>query len=97
MQVQTDTEAEAPILRLPDVKNSLIRKDPNAELFTIVHSSTDERIKKLWYKYTMEYYSAIIRNAFESILMRWMNLEPITQSEVNQKNKHHILMHTHGI
>ena len=43
----------------------------------------------------MEYYSAIKRNAFESILMRWMNLEPIIQSEVSQKEKHkyHILTH----
>ena len=49
--------------------------------------SPDERIKKLWYIYTVEYYSAIKRNAFESVLMRWMNLEPIIQSEVNQKEK----------
>ena len=35
----------------------------------------------------MEYYSAIKRNAFGSVLMRWMNLEPVTQSEVNQKEK----------
>ena len=47
--------------------------------------STDEWIKKLWYIYTMEYYSAIKRNAFESVLIRWMNLEPIIQSEVTQK------------
>ena len=40
---------------------------------------TDEWIKKLWYIYTMEYYSAIKRNTFESVLMRWMNLEPIKQ------------------
>ena len=38
---------------------------------------TDEWIKKLWYIYTMEYYSAIKRNGFETVLMRWMNLEPI--------------------
>ena len=49
--------------------------------------STDEWIKKLWYIYTLEYYSAIKRNAFESVLMRWMNLEPIIQSEVIQKGK----------
>ena len=49
--------------------------------------STDEWIKKLWYICTMEYYSALKRNAFESILMRWMNLEPIIQSEVSQKDK----------
>ena len=49
--------------------------------------------------YTMEYYSAIKRNAFESILMRWMNLEPIIQSEISQKekDKYHILTHIHGI
>ena len=49
--------------------------------------STDEWIKKLWYIYTMKYYSAIKRNAFEPVLMRWMNLEPIIQSEVSQKEK----------
>ena len=48
---------------------------------------TDEWIKKLWYIYTMEYYSAIKRNTFESVLMRWMNLKPIIQSEVSQKEK----------
>ena len=47
--------------------------------------STDERIKKLWYIYTMKYYSAIKKNTFESVLMRWMNLEPIIQSEVSQR------------
>ena len=43
--------------------------------------------------YTMEYYSVIKRNAFESVLMKWMNLEPIIQSEVSQKekDKYHIL------
>ena len=41
--------------------------------------STDEWIKKLWYIYTMDYYWAIKRNTFESVLMRWMNLEPITE------------------
>ena len=56
---------------------------------------TDEWIKKLWYMYTLEYYSAIKRNTFESILIRWMNLEPIIQSEVSQKEKYkyHILTH----
>ena len=45
--------------------------------------------------YTLEYYSAIKRNTFESILIRWMNLEPIIQSEVSQKEKYkyHILTH----
>ena len=59
----------------------------------------DEWIKKLWYIYTMEYHSAIKRDAFESVLMSWMNLEPVIQSEVSQKekNKYHILMLTYGI
>ena len=43
---------------------------------------------KLWYIYTMEYYSAIKKNTFESVLMKWMKLEPIIQSEVIQKEKH---------
>ena len=47
--------------------------------------SADEWIRKLWYKYTMEYYSAIKKNAFESVLMRWMNLKPVIQSEVSQR------------
>ena len=47
--------------------------------------------------YTMEYYSAIKRNAFESVLMRWMNLEPIIQSEVSEKDKYSILMHIYRI
>ena len=61
--------------------------------------SADEWIRKLWYIYTMEYYSAIKRNAFESVLVRWMNLEPIIQSEVNQKekDKYRILMHIYRI
>ena len=55
--------------------------------------------KEVGYIYTMEYYSAIKRNAFESVLMRWMNLEPIKQSEVSQKekNKYHILTHIYRI
>ena len=61
--------------------------------------SADEWIRKLWYIYTMEYYSAIKKNSFESALMRWMKLEPIIQSEVSQKDKDHysILTHIYGI
>ena len=66
-----------------------------AALFTIARTwkqprcpSADEWIRKLWYTYIMEYYSAIKKNAFESVLMRWMKLEPIIQSEVSQKEKH---------
>ena len=59
----------------------------------------DEWIRKLWYIYTMEYYSAIKKNTFESVLMRWMKLEPIIQSEVSQKENHQysILTHIYGI
>ena len=75
-------------------------------LFTIARTwkqprcpSTDEWIKKLWYIYTMKYYSAIKKNTFESVLMTWMNLEPIIQSEVSQKekDKYSILTNTYGI
>ena len=54
--------------------------------------STDEWIKKMWKKYTMEYYLTIKKNTCESVLMGWMNLEPVIQSEVSQKekNEHHI-------
>ena len=59
---------------------------------------TDEWIRKLWYIYTIEYYSAIKKNAFESVLIRCMKLEPIIQSKISQKEKHQytILMHICG-
>ena len=79
-----------------------------AALFTIARiwkqprcPSADEWIRKLWYIYTntMEYYSAIKKNSFESVLMRWMKLKPIIRSEVSQKDKDHynILTHIYGI
>ena len=77
-----------------------------AALFTIAQTwkqprcpSTDEWVKKLWCIYTTEYYSAIKTNTFESVLMRWMNLEPIIQSEVSQKekDKYRILTHIYRI
>ena len=77
-----------------------------AALFTVVRTWqqprcpwTDEWIKKAWYIYTMEYYSAVKRNVSESFLMRWMNLKPIIQSEVCQKEKkkYCILMCIYGI
>ena len=80
-----------------------------AALFTIARTwkqprspSADEWIRKLWYIYTMQYYSAIKKNTFESvesILMRWMKLERIIQSEVSQKGIHQysILTHIYGI
>ena len=89
-----------------------IEKDTSIPLFTaapltiIVRTwkqprcpSTDEWTKTLWYIYTIEYYSAIKRNTFDSVLIRWMNLEPIIQSKVSQKekDKYFILMHIYGI
>ena len=77
-----------------------------AALFTIARTwkqprclLTDEWIKKLWYIYTMEYYSAIKRNTSESTLMWWMNIEPVIQSEVSQeeRDKYCILMHIYRI
>ena len=61
--------------------------------------SAGDWIRKPWYIYTMEYYSAIKKNTFESVLMRWMKLEPIIQSEVSQKEIHQcsILTHIYGI
>ena len=56
---------------------------------------TDEWINKSWYIRTTEYYSAIKRNTSESVLMRWMNLEPVIQSEVSQKEKHQYSILTH--
>ena len=73
-----------------------------AALFTIARSwkqlkcpSTDEWIKKMWYIYTMEYYSAIKRNEIRSFVETWMDLETVIQSEVSQKekNKYSILTH----
>ena len=77
-----------------------------AALFTIARTwkqprcpSADEWVRKLWYTYTMEYYSAIKKNAFVSVLMWWMKLEPIIQSELSQKEKHQysILTHMDGL
>ena len=66
-----------------------------AALFTIARTwkqprcpSAGKWIRKLWYIYTMDYYSAKKKHTFESVLMRWMKLEPIIQSEVSQKEKH---------
>ena len=65
-----------------------------AALFTIARTwkqsrcpSTDEWTKKLWYIYTVEYYSVMIRNVFESLLVRWMNLEPSIQTEASQRKQ----------
>ena len=76
-----------------------------AALYTIARSwkqpkcpSTDEWIKKMWYIYTMEYYSGIKRNKIGSFVKTWMNVETVIQSEVSQKEKkkYRILTHICG-
>ena len=102
-----------PAIPLPGIHTKEIRSERDtctpiftAALFIIARTwkqprcpSADECIRKLWYIYTMKYCSAIKKNSFESVLMRWMKLEPIIQSEVSQKGKDHysILMHIYGI
>ena len=93
-------------LRKPDLKETHAPQRSSQHCFIIARTwkqprcpSADEWIRKLWYIYTMEYYAAIKKNSSESILMRWMKLEPIIQSEVSQKDKHQysILTHIYGI
>ena len=93
-------------LRKPELKETCVSPVFIAALFTIARTwkqprclSADEWIRKLWYICTMEYYSAIKKNAYESVLIKWMKLEPIIQSEISQKEKHQysILMHIYGI
>ena len=81
-----------------------ISKEINAALFTIGRTwkqprcpSADEWIRKLLYIYTKEYYSAINRNIFESVLMMCMNLEPQSRESHKEKDKYCIIMHICGI
>ena len=79
--------------RKPELKDIRVPTMFTVALFTIARTwkqprcpSADECIRKLWYIYTMEYYSAIKKKAFESVLMRWMKLELIIQREARKKN-----------
>ena len=92
--------------RKPELKETCVPPMFITALFIIARDwkqprcpSVDEWIRKLWYIYTMECYSATKKNTLESGLMRWMKLEPIIQSEVSQKEKHQysILTHIYGI
>ena len=76
-----------------------------AALFTIARTwkqhrclLADEWIKKMWYMYTLKHYSALKKNEIESVVVRWMNLEPVIQSEIRQKEKNQycILIHIYG-
>ena len=87
-ETKTEKDTCTPMFIAESFKIARSWKQPRCPL-------TNEWIKKLWYIYTMENYSAIKSNSTESVLMRWMNLEPIIQSEVSQKEKSkcHILTH----
>ena len=98
LKIELPYDPGIPVLGIYPEKTMLL-KDTCAQmfiaaLFTIARSrkppkcpSTDEWIKKLWYIYTMEYYSTIKRNEIESFVGTWMNLETVIQSEVSQKEK----------
>ena len=110
LKIELAYDPAIPLLSIYSEK-TIIQKDTCnpvfiAALFTITRSwkqpkcpSTDEWIKKMWYIYTMEYYSAIKRNEIWSFVETWMDLETVIQSEVSQKekNKYHILMHICGM
>ena len=99
MEIKLQNDPAIPLLGI-HTKETIIGRDTHtpvfiAALFTIAQTckqprcpSADEWIRKLWYINTMEYYSAITKKTFVSVLMRWMKLEPIIQSEVSQKEKH---------
>ena len=94
LEIKTPYDPAIPLLGIYPEKTKIEKDMFISALLTIAGTwkqprcpSTNEWIKKLWYIYTVECYLAIKRNAFESILMRWMNLELIIQSEVNQKQK----------
>ena len=81
---------------------SKVKRQPSDWEKIIANEATDKGLISKIYKqllHTMEYYPAIKKNSFESVLMRWMKLEPIIQSEVSQKDKDHysILTHIYGI
>ena len=109
LKTEIPYDSAIPLLGIYPQK-TIIQKDTctpmfTAALFTIDRTwkkpkcpSTDEWIKKMWYIYTMEYYSAIERNEIELFVVRWMDLESVILSEVSQKekNKYCILTHICG-
>ena len=109
IKIELPYDPAIPLLSIYAEK-TIIQKDTctpmfNAALFTIARTwkqpkcpSTDEWIKKRWYIYTMEYYSAVKRNEIGSFVEMWMDLETVIQSEVSlkEKNKCRILMHVCG-
>ena len=110
LEIELPYDPAIPLLGIHTEETRIERKTCTAifiaALFTIARTwkqpgcpSTDEWIRKQWYTYKMEYYSAVKKNALESVLIRCMKLEPIIQSKVSQKEKHQysILTHIYGI
>ena len=109
LKIESPYDPAIPLLGIYPEK-TVIQKDTRtpmfiAPLFTIARSwkqpkcpSTDEWIKKLWYIYTMEYYSLLKRNGIGLFVEMWMDLDTVIQSEVSQKekNEYHILTHICG-
>ena len=110
LKLELPYDPEIPLLGI-HTKETRTERDTGIPMFTAAWftiartwkqprcSSADKWIRKLWYIYTMGYFSAIKKDAFESALMRWMKLKPIIQSEVGQKEKHQysIITHIYGI
>ena len=108
LKVEVPYDPAIPLLDTHPEK-TIIQKDIctqmfTAALFTIARTwkqpkcpATNEWIMKMWYIYTMEYYSAIKRNEIELFVVRWMDLESVIQSEVSQKAKNKYCMLTHKI
>ena len=110
LEIELSYDPAIPLLSIHPEENRIERDTCTpvfiAALFTTARTLkqprcplADEWIRKLWSIYTMEYYSAIKKNALESLLMRWMKLELIIKCEVSQKEKHQysILMHIYGV
>ena len=106
LQIELPYDPAIPLLRIYPEK-TIIQKDTctpvfTAALFTIARvwkqpkcPPTDEWIKKMWYIYITEYYSAIKRNEIGSFVETWMDLETVIQSEVSQKEKNKYCVLTH--
>ena len=98
MEIELPYDPAIPLLGIHTKETRIVRDTCTtmfiAVLFIIARTwrqprfpSADEQIRKLWYIYTMEYCLAIKKNTFESVLTRWMKLEPIIPSEVSQKER----------
>ena len=83
------------LLRYSTAENKNSKKD--SPIHPSIHPSTDEWIKKMWYVYTMEYYSAIKNNKIMPFAATWMQLEIIILNEVSQKDKYHMISLVCGI